>query len=579
MRYLFHAGSIALQELEWYLFDITFLFAAGYTLAHDKHVRVDLLYDRFSQRAKETIDILDHLLLIIPFSLMMLYFSFDFVWQSFAQNEASSDPGGLPHRWIIKAAIAVFALSLLFQSIAEIAKHYKRANLKVVGLIVALVGALGLLGVSEALFWVHPALLMFVGALVLLLLGFRVAFVFAGVAMLFVLLDFDLSFELFSMLPMRIYGIMQNFTLMAVPLFILMGLILEKSELAKKLLENIGALFGDIPGGLAVAVVVVGAVLAAATGIVGASVVMMSVITLPVMIKFGYDKALASGTIAASGTLGQIIPPSIVLIVLGDVLGVSVGDLFKAALIPGLLLVVVYILYILGYASIRPKVAPPIKLEKKPTIKELLLSILPPFLLIAAVLGSIFAGIATPTESAAMGVVGALALSWWSGSLSQETLRYVGMETVKLTAMIFTILIGATAFSLVFNEIGGEELVHHFFSYEIGDKEQFIFIAMLSIFLLGFFIDFVEISFVVIPLFVPVIAHFGIDPIWFGILVALNLQASFLTPPFGFSLFYLKGAAGRLVDTKDIYKGVVPFIVLQIVVLLIVYFFPDLVKV
>ncbi len=579
MRYLFHSGSIALQELEWYLFDITFLFVAGYTLAHDKHVRVDILYDRFSQRAKETINVLDHIFLIVPFSLVVLYFSFDFVWQSFVQNEASSDPGGLCCRWIIKAAIALFALSLLLQSIAEIVKHFHKADKKIVIAVAALGVGIALLGRSEIFFWIHPALLMFIGALVLLLLGFRVAFVFAGVALIFVVLDVDLHIELLSMLPMRIYGIMQNFTLMAVPLFILMGLILEKSELAKRLLENIGALFGDIPGGLAVAVVVVGAVLAAATGIVGASVVMMSVITLPVMVRFGYDRALASGTIAASGTLGQIIPPSIVLIVLGDVLSVSVGDLFKAAVVPGLLLVAIYILYILGYAFIRPKAAPPVHLEHKPSLKELLFSIVPPLLLVVAVLGTIFAGIATPTESAAMGVVGALTLSWWNKKLNWQMLRYVGIESVKLTSMIFTILIGATAFSLVFNEIGGEELVHHFFSYQIGDRDQFIFIAMLAIFLLGFFIDFVEISFVVIPLFVPVLAHFHIDPIWFGVLVALNLQASFLTPPFGFSLFYLKGAAGKLVTTKDIYKGVVPFIVLQIIVLIVVYLFPNLVKV
>ena len=579
MRYLFHSGSIALQELEWYLFDLTFLLSAGYALRHDKHVRVDIFYERFSPRLRAYIRFWDSLLLITPFSLILLYYALDFTWQSFVQHEASSDPGGLKERWIIKAAIVFFALLLLLQAISEAIKIWPKIEpKKAFGAALAAIGAIALFAWSQALYPLHPAILMFGLALALLMLGFRVAFVFAAVAIVFALVDVDLGLGIFRMLPMRIYGIMQNFTLMAVPLFILMGLILEKSELAKSMLENLGALFGEIRGGLAVGVVIVGAILAAATGIVGASVVMMSVITLPVMIRYGYDKALASGTIAASGTLGQIIPPSIVLIVLGDVLSVSVGDLFKSAVVPGLLLVLFYIVYILLFAFFRPQAAPPVRLERKPNLKELLASIIPSFLLIFAVLGSIFAGIATPTESAAMGVIGALALSWWSGSLSKEMLWYVSLETAKLSAMIFTILIGATAFSLVFNEIGGEELVKEFFAYQIADKESFLLIAMASIFLLGFFIDFVEISFVVIPLFVPVIAHFGIDPIWFGILVALNLQASFLTPPFGFSLFYFKGAAGRLVSTADIYKGVVPFIALQILVLGLVYFFPDLIK-
>ncbi len=579
MRYLFHSGSIALQELEWYLFDLTFLLSSGYALAHDKHVRVDILYDRFDEKLKATVRFLDAALLIIPFSLLLLRYASDFTWQSFVQHEASSDPGGLKYRWLIKSAIVLFALSLFLQAISEMIKLWPRIDrIKAVGVVAIAAVVIAFLAKSEYYFPLHPAILMFLTALLMLLVGFRVAFVFAGVAILFALLDMDLGLEIFQMLPMRIYGIMQNFTLMAVPLFILMGLILEKSDLAKSLLENLGAIFGEIRGGLAVGVVIVGAILAAATGIVGASVVMMSVITLPVMIRHGYDKALASGTIAASGTLGQIIPPSIVLIVLGDVLSVSVGDLFKSAVIPGLLLVFFYILYILVYAFFKPQAAPPVRLENKPSTRDLIASIVPSFLLIFAVLGSIFAGIATPTESAAMGVVGALVLTAWKGGLNRSILRYVTIETVKLSAMIFTILIGATAFSLVFNEIGGEEMVKAFFAYQIGDEKSFLFISMLSIFLLGFFIDFVEISFVVIPLFVPLLAHFSIDPIWFGILVALNLQASFLTPPFGFSLFYLKGAAGNLVGTKDIYKGVVPFILIQILVLFIVYLFPQLIK-
>ena len=580
MRYLFHEGSVALQELEWHFFDLTFLLSAGYALKHDKHVRVDIFYERYSPGAKATINVLDALLLIIPFAAIIAYFGFDFALQSFMQHEGSSDHGGLPDRWIIKSAIVLFALLLALQAVSEIIKHIQQANKKLIAaVIIAAVAAIALLGFNEEFYFVHPAILMFGLSLVLLMLGFRVAFVFAASAIVFALIDADLDLTIFNLLPMRIYGIMQNFTLMAVPLFILMGLILEKSNLARSLLENLGALFGEMPGGLAIGVVIVGAILAAATGIVGASVVMMSVITLPVMLRYGYDKALASGTIAASGTLGQIIPPSIVLIVLGDVLSVSIGDLFRSAVVPGLLLVLFYILYILGFSFLRPDAAPPVRLEKKPGLGEILSSVLPAALLILTVLGSIFAGIVTPTESAAMGVVGALILSAFSKSLTLSMLRYVTLETVKLSAMIFTILIGATAFSFVFNEIGGEALVHDFFRYQIGSPHAFIFIAMATIFLLGFFIDFVEISFVVIPLFVPVLQTFHIDPIWFGILVALNLQASFLTPPFGFSLFYLKGSAGKLVSTADIYKGVVPFILLQLLVLAVVYFFPGLIKV
>lgn len=579
MRYLFHEGSIALQELEWHFFDLTFLLAIGYTLKHDKHVRVDIFFEKFSNKTKEYINILDNLFLIIPFSLIVIYYGYDFSMQSFLQHEASSDPGGLCCRFIIKSAIVVGALLLFLQAISEIIKSYEKVkNLKFI-IISLIVFGVALYFFSLGFYYpVHPAVLMFLLAMILLMSGFRVAFAFAFVGILFAFIDQDLSLNLFKMLPMRIYGIMQNFTLMAVPLFILMGLILEKSNLAKNLLENLGAAFGEIRGGLAVSIVIVGAILAAATGIVGASVVMMSIISLPIMLKHGYDKKLATGTIVASGTLGQIIPPSIVLIVLGDVMSVSVGDLFKAAVIPGLLLVFLYIAYILFISFIKKDVAPPIKLDRKVTFKDIFISIIPPLILIIAVLGSIFAGIATPTESASMGVVGALVLTFFNKSLNFEMLKYVSIETIKLTAMIFTILIGATTFSLVFNEMGGGDLVQEFFSHDIGSKWAFIAIAMGSIFLLGFFIDFVEISFIVIPLFVPVVHTFGINPIWFAILIAMNLQTSFLTPPFGFALFYLKGAAGKLVSTADIYKGVIPFIILQILALLAIMIFPNLIK-
>ena len=421
------------------------------------------------------------------------------------------------------------------------------------------------------------ALVMFVVALLLLLLGIPVAFAFGGVAMMFAFFTPDVGFEVFNILPFRIYGIMSNTTLMAVPLFIMMGLILEKSGMAEKLLMSMSALFKGVRGGLGVSVVLVGAILAASTGIVSASVVMMSVIALPLMLNAGYNKGLASGTIAASGTLGQIIPPSIILIVLGDVMSVSVGDLFMGAVLPGLTLVSLYILYILIRAFINKEDAPAIVSEEKVTFVSLLQAIVPPLLLMLAVLGSIFAGIASPTESAAFGVVGGVILSAINRTLSFEMIKYALFETMKLSGMIFMILIGATAFSLVFNELGGNDLVLDFFSNDIGNVWVFIFVAMLSIFILGFFIDFIEISFIIVPILVPVMAAFGIDPIWFGVLIAMNLQASFLTPPFGLSLFFLKGAAGNSVTTMDIYKGIIPFILLQLVGLALVLLFPDLV--
>lgn len=421
------------------------------------------------------------------------------------------------------------------------------------------------------------ALIMFFVALALLLFGIPVAFAFGAVAMMFAFFIPDVGFEVFNIMPFRIYGIMSNSTLMAVPLFIMMGLILEKSGMAEKLLLSMSSMFKGIRGGLGVSVVLVGAILAASTGIVSASVVMMSVIALPLMLKAGYNKSLASGTIASSGTLGQIIPPSIILIVLGDVMNVSVGELFTGAVLPGLVLVGLYIAYILIRAFVKKEDAPPLVSEEHTSIVDLIKAIIPPLLLMVAVLGSIFAGIASPTESAAFGVLGGVILATFNKTLSRKMIKYALFETMKLSGMIFMILIGATAFSLVFNELGGTDLILEFFSEDIGDVWVFIAAAMFGIFILGFFIDFIEISFIIVPILVPVMHAFGIDPIWFAVLIALNLQASFLTPPFGLSLFFLKGAAKDTLTTIQIYKGVVPFILLQLIALGLVMLFPDLV--
>jgi len=423
---------------------------------------------------------------------------------------------------------------------------------------------------------------MFFSALVLLIIGFPVAFVFGATAVVFSVIFPEIGIEVFNFLPFRIYGIMQNFTLMAVPLFIFMGLILEKSDLARRLLESMGKLFGRINGGLAISVVLVGAILAASTGIVGASVVMMSVIALPIMVKHSYDRSLAAGAIAASGTLGQLIPPSVVLIILGDVMSISVGDLFKAAILPGVLLISLYLIYIVFVSWKNPHIAPSMIDEtedRKAVYKEAIYAIIPPLLLILSVLGSIFFGIASPTESAAVGVFGALILSSMNRKISVTMVRDSALQTVKLTGMIFMILIGATAFSLVFNELGGSEIILDFFSQEHFSKWVFIILSMIVIFILGFFIDFVEIAFIVVPILLPVVEELAINPLWYAVLVAMNLQASFLTPPFGFALFYLKGAANKLVTTMQIYKGVIPFIFLQLLALAIIMLFPQIVTI
>ena len=584
MRYLFSAGSIALQEIEWHLFDVIFLLGLSYALKHDKHVRVDIFFERYSPDTKATVQILSMLLLVIPFSLIFLNDALDMTLQSYLQHEISSDPGGLSDRWIIKAMLVFAFVLLILQALSEILKAYHRIEKKIVLWrtlrIVLLLGTLVYVAWYNRLeFWFEPVFLMFAMALVLLLSGFQVAFVFAGVALFFALIADEVGLGVFEMLPYRTYGIMGNMTLMAIPLFIFMGLILEKSKMAEKLLISMGQLFGKVRGGLAISVVLVGAILAASTGIVGASVVMMSLIALPLMLKHKYSPGLASGSIAASGTLGQLIPPSIVLIILGDQMHLSVGDLFRAAVVPGLLLIVLYILYILLISYFNKEVAPAIVSDEPygDVVKKALKAILPPLLLIGAVLGSIFAGIASPTESAAIGVLGAMVLAVFNGAFSFELVRYASIETVKLTAMIFMILIGATAFSLVFNELGGGDMALEFFTGDMEDKWTFILIAMLVIFLLGFFIDFIEIAFVVVPILVPIVASFGIDPIWFAILIAMNLQASFLTPPFGFALFYLKGAAGDKVSTGAIYKGVIPFILLQVLALGIIVLFPEMI--
>ena len=432
-----------------------------------------------------------------------------------------------------------------------------------------------------------------------LMAGFPVAFTLAGVALIFAGLgvmtgSFDPVF--LEAFPNRIYGIMTNETLIAVPVFIFMGVMLERSKLADQLLQSLTQLMRSTPGGLGIAVVIVGAMMAASTGIVGATVVTMGLISLPTMLRKGYSPEVSTGTICAAGTLGQIIPPSIVLVMLADVLSnayqqaqlqmgsyspetVSVGELFAGAMVPGLILVMAYLLYIVILARARPGLMPPdiVEEDERVSIARLLLLASGPLLLIVAVLGSILKGIATPTEAAAVGAVGAMLLAQISGHFSMETLKNVVYRTTRVTAMVFMILIGASLFSLVFRGFGGDEMISDFLTALPGGVVTAMILVMLVMFLLGFVLDFIEITFVVVPIVGPVLMAMGLDPIWLGVMIALNLQTSFLTPPFGFSLFYLRGVSPDSVPTSAIYRGVIPFIAIQLLVLGLLALWPQLV--
>jgi len=439
-------------------------------------------------------------------------------------------------------------------------------------------------------------LVMFAVVCIVLMAGYPVAFTLAGVALLFA--GIGVSTEiidpiLLSATPSRLFGIISNQTLLAVPLFVFMGVMLERAQIAENLLNQMARLFGSMSGGLGICVAIVGMLLAASTGIVGATVVTMGLLSLPVMLQNKYDPKLATGIICASGTLGQIIPPSIVLVLLADVMSgaaleaqrinyslapqsVSVGDLFVGALIPGLVLVAMYILYVMFTAWRKPQSAPALTERPKINLAELVMSLVMPLSLIIAVLGSILGGFATPTEAASVGAVGAIILALLQKQFSLQRLIEVMQATTKTSSMVFMILIGASIFSLVFRTYGGDDLIAQAFNQMPGGLWTALFISMLVMFLLGFILDFIEITFVVVPLVAPVLLAMGLDPVWLGIMIAINLQTSFLTPPFGFSLFYLRGVAAESVKTADIYRGVIPFIVIQIVLMGLLIIFPEM---
>ena len=449
------------------------------------------------------------------------------------------------------------------------------------------------------MYW--PAFLMFVCVVFLLLAGFPVAFTLGGAALLFALGGalagvFDVSF--LGTMPNRLFGIMSNETLVAVPLFVFMGVTLERARIAEDLLDSLSRMFGGLRGGLGIAVIVVGMLLAASTGIVGATVITMGLLALPTMLKRGYDPAVATGVINASGTLGQIIPPSIVLVLLGDVLSsayqeaqlaqgvfaprtVSVGDLFMGALLPGLMLVALYAAWILTLAALRPASVPARQTDQqagRPAVSlgQFLLALAPPLVLIAAVLGSIILGVATPTEAAGVGAVGAMLLAVLRRELNFKRIGEIARATARVSSMVFLILVGASLFSLVFRGYGGDEVVREFLTSLPGGVFGAVLLVMLLMFLLGFVLDFIEITFVVVPIVGPVLLSMGLDPVWLGVMIAINLQTSFLTPPFGFALFYLRGVAPPEVTTTAIYRGVIPFIAIQLLALALLALFPEI---
>ena len=539
MRYLFNRSSNAWLELQWYLFAAVFLLCAGYTLLHNEHIRIDVVSSRLSARSRLWIDILGTLLFLLPVSIFIVWLSWPVFVNAWVSGEISSNAGGLirwPARLLVPAGFLLLGYPVAF--------------------------ALGAVGLSFGLFGVYLGLL---------------------------------HPALFQALPERIFGIMANDTLLAVPFFTFMGLVLERSGMAEDLLDTVGQLFGPVRGGLAYAVVLVGALLAATTGVVAASVISMGLISLPIMLRYGYDRRLATGVIAASGTLAQIIPPSLVLIVLADQLGRSVGDMYQGAILPGLTLTGLYLIYVFGRSVFSPLAAPALppearKLRGFKLLRRVLLVLIPPLELIFLVLGTIFFGVATPTEGGAMGATGALILALINRRLSWSLLRQAMNSTAKLTSFVIFILMGSTIFSLTFRGVNGDLWVEHLLTGLPGGPLGFLIVVNLLTFVLAFFLDFFELAFIIVPLLAPVADKLGIDLIWFGVLLAVNMQTSFMHPPFGFALFYLRSVApakayldkitGKTmapVTTGQIYWGAVPFVVIQVVMVGIVIAFPGLV--
>ena len=617
LRYLFSMNYPKLDEMQWHLYGLTTMVGLSYAMVKDSHVRVDIFYGGLNDHSKRIIEVVGILALLVPFIYLMIDQGFDYFQESFRLNERSSSPTGLPARWAFKA---VMPISFVLLGVAALARlihdghalmtrdRGEGAGLGRIAILLIVFAAL-IWGVSSFVEATEEKLVvaMFLSFIGLLFVGFPVAWVLAGVGVAYcgVAYMFDndmmawtglestltgLDYLTLGAVVNRIYATMSNAVLVALPMFIFMGLMLDESGVAEKLLMSMQRMFGTVRGGLALTVVTIGIILAASTGIVGASVVLLGVLSLPAMLAQGYSKPLATGAIAASGTLGILIPPSIMLVIMADQMALSVGDLFMAALIPGLMVGGLYLAFIYILGLIRPDMMPlpeGAKTADWEAVKEMLVAVLPPVILILAVLGSIFAGLTTPTEASGVGALGATLLAVAYRKLNLRKLVNVCVATFNTTAYIFAIFIGATVFSYVLRELGGDELIEHIItSAGFGPNGTILFILFV-VFILGFFLDWIEITLIVLPLMRPIVKALGFDIegfgvldeptlIWFVIMVAVTLQTSFLTPPVGFALFYLKGVCPPEVKLSHIYLGVIPFVLLQLTGLTLLFLFPTL---
>ncbi len=617
LRYLFNQNLPKLDEIQWHFYGLTTMIGLSYAMVKDSHVRVDVIHAHLRDNAKRIIEIVGILALLVPFLFLMIDQGYDYFAESYRVNERSDSPTGLPARWAFKFIIP---LSFILLAIAAAARLIHDLHALVTGrgeqtgrglgiiLVLFLGTAVLTAGVGTLVETTEEKLVvaMFMTFIGLLFTGFPVAWVLAGVGMAYggVAFLFDnglmawtgleetltgLDYLTLGAVVNRIYAIMSNAVLVALPMFIFMGLMLDESGVAQRLMDSMQRVFGTVRGGLAITVTAIGIILAASTGIIGASVVLLGVLSLPAMMRQGYSKPLATGTIAASGTLGILIPPSIMLVIMADQMALSVGDLFMGAFFPGLIIGGLYLVFIILLGLVRPDAAPVPDGARRPdwaAIRDMCVAVLPPVALILAVLGSIFAGIATPTEASGVGALGATLLAVAYRRLSWRKLVNVCMTTFSTTAYIFAIFLGATVFSYVLRELGGDALIEELIGATGLGPEGTIFFILLIVFLLGFVLDWIEITLIVLPLMRPIVNAIGLDVpgfdvldeptlVWFVILVAVTLQTSFLTPPVGFALFYLKGVCPPEVKLTDIYRGVVPFVLLQLVGLAIVFYFPE----
>ncbi len=618
-RYLLNQNFPKLDEIQWHFYGLVTMIGISYAMVTDSHVRVDLLHMQLSRRAQRVIEVLGILTLVTPFIYLMVDQGYDYFYESFRVNERSDSPTGLPARWAFKAIIpisfvllGVAALARLIHDVHALIANYEEER-QGKGLRIVLLAIFCFAVVAAGLTFVVETteeklvIAMFLSFIALLFTGFPVAWVLAGVGVAYCgiayLFDNDLmlwtglesTFTGLDYLTLgavvnRVYATMSNAVLVALPMFIFMGLMLDESGVAERLMSSMQRLFGKTRGGLAITVTMIGIILAASTGIIGASVVLLGVLSLPSMMEQRYSPRLAAGVVSASGTLGILIPPSIMLVIMADQMALSVGDLFMAAVFPGVIIGALYLTYIFVIAKLDEKVAPVPEGAQSPdwdAVKDVLIAVLPTLGLILAVLGSIFAGITTPTEASGVGALGATALALGYRKLTLRKLWNVLVSTFNTTAYIFAIFLGATVFSYVLRELGGDELIEHVIaSTGLGPNGTILFILFI-VFLLGFVLDWIEITLIVLPLMGPVVAGLGLvipgfgvldDPalVWFVILVAVTLQTSFLTPPVGFALFYLKGVCPPQIKLMDIYRGIIPFVLLQLTGLALVFLLPAL---